>query len=105
MRPEFFGRGITGQALPDPHALSRTHELLKVLELAGELENVWHEMQAEIWSPNGEAGALIASKGLQHTSMSVGDVIVDDDDNVHVVQSFGFKELGSGARTAALMRK
>lgn len=35
-------------------------------------------MQGEIWSPNGEANELIRSKGLFHTSMSVGDCAVDE---------------------------
>jgi hypothetical protein len=45
-------------------------------------ENVFAQMQGEVWSPNGEARELIASLGLHHTSMSVGDV-VQDDDGVH----------------------
>ena len=47
-------------------------------------------MQADIWSPNGEANDLIQSKGLQHTSMSIGDVLVEDD-AVYLVTATGFK--------------
>lgn len=45
-------------------------------------EDVFAQMQGEVWSPNGEARELIASLGLRHTSMSIGDV-VQDDDGVH----------------------
>jgi hypothetical protein len=47
-------------------------------------------MQGEVWSPNGEARGLIEAKGLLHTSMSVGDVVVGPD-GVHVVAMFGFE--------------
>lgn len=36
---------------------------------------LYRELQGEFWSPNGEANSLIRSKGLSHTSMSVGDII------------------------------
>lgn len=50
-------------------------------------------MQGEIWSPNGEARALIQQKGLQHTSMSVDDIIVDEEGHVYIVDAIGFREL------------
>jgi hypothetical protein len=50
-------------------------------------------MQAELWSPNGEARPLIYAKGLQHTSMSIGDVIVDEMGKTFVVASIGFREV------------
>ena len=43
------------------------------------LEKVFHDMQGEIWSPNGEARNFIISSGLSHTSMMVGDVVRDMD--------------------------
>lgn len=97
MRPSFFGDGIMG-IKPDPTNLAATHIHLKDLELPGgtkQLQRVFDEMQGEMWSPNGEARGLIRSKGLQHTSMSVGDVIVDEDGRVVVVDNIGFKELQS----------
>jgi len=39
------------------------------------LDQIYRAMQGEVWSPNGEARGLIRALGLQHTSMSVGDVI------------------------------
>ncbi len=60
---------------------------------AKNLNDVYVTMQAEVWSPNGEARNLICSKGLNHTSMSVGDIIEDiEEKKFYMVDSFGFKE-------------
>ena len=40
-------------------------------------ENIFFHMQAEEWSSDGEATPIIKSLGLTHTSMSVGDFILD----------------------------
>lgn len=93
MKPEFFRDGILEIQVPDPHNLAATHVYLKDTEASG-LDAVYDGMQDEVWSPNGEARELIQSKGLVHTSMSVGDVIVDDVGNVHLVSMMGFKPLG-----------
>ena len=58
-----------------------THRFVCELDVP-RLENVFVRMQGEVWSPNGEARELIASLGLHHTSMSIGDV-VQDNDGVH----------------------
>jgi hypothetical protein len=63
------------------------HNLYKVVrqfkdkpdDIRAFLENVFVHMQAESWSPNGEQHKLITDLGLQHTSMSVGDIIYDDE--------------------------
>jgi len=78
-----------------PTDLEQTHVHVKDLVLPGgenQLERVFHDMQAEIWSPNGEACDLIESKGLWHTSMSMGDIVVVNG-AVYEVASFGFKTL------------
>ena len=110
-----------GNLLPDPKDLSKTHILLGSIETKingldvfdpkedanlaesrgralrddalRDLESVYRAMQGEEWSPMGEARSLISSRGLQHTSMSVGDLIVCGG-VVHMVDSCGFKELG-----------
>ena len=99
MRPEWFREGIC-YAKPDPSNLDATHVHLKDVEVAQgfvdaghALEHLFHRMQGEVWSPNGEARGLIRSKGLEHTSMSVGDVVVDPQGRVHLVASFGFETL------------
>ena len=90
MRPEWFRTGIMGDP-PLPGNLEATHILLgSVLEKT--LEHIWQMMQGDVWSPNGEAWRLIKSKGLRHTSMSVGDVVVMRG-TAHVANVVGFKEL------------
>ena len=91
MRPEWFGEGIR-YAEPDPANLDKTHIHLRNV-IANDVEQVWSEQQAERWSPNGEARSLIREKGLEHTSMSVGDVVVAPDGSVHLCASIGFKRL------------
>lgn len=94
MKPDFFRDGILGRAMPQANNLAATHVHLRDVETTKGLDDVFHVMQGEIWSPNGEARDLIMSKGLGHTSMSMGDVIVDDVGNVHVVAMVGFKAIG-----------
>ena len=104
MRPEWFRQGIMG-AEPDPKNLEATHVLLKEVEFEDEgpvlvpgarvpipdaFERIFHDMQGEHWSPAGEANPLIRAKGLEHTSMSVGDVIVAPDGRVCLVARLGF---------------
>jgi hypothetical protein len=99
MKPKWFRHGILGKK---PWSdLAKTHIHLKDLELPrikGEtvehnLERIFYQMQGEMWSPNGEARELILSKGLQHTSMSVGDAIVANG-QIWVVAMFGFETIG-----------
>lgn len=97
MRPEWFTHGMRG-ALPDPAKLEETHVKIKTLE-ADNPERAFVAMQAERWSPNGEARETIRYAGLAHTSMSVGDVLVEfTGDTPHIrkiwiVAMIGFKEL------------
>ena len=50
-------------------------------------------MQGEAWSPNGEARELIVSLGLHHTSMSIGDVVQDDDSAYWMCAHLGWQRL------------
>lgn len=62
---------------------------------AGDLEEVFVAMQGENWSPNGEARDLIRDLGLMHTSMSVGDMILDcSTRNLYCCDMVGFKLIG-----------
>jgi hypothetical protein len=56
--------------------LVQTHVFVTEVE-ACSLDGVYLRMQAEAWSPNGEVRELIQRLGLQHTSMSVNDVVRD----------------------------
>jgi hypothetical protein len=99
MRPSWFHEGIMGQAKPDPANLEATHVHLREVEIDAEeaeegLDRVYSIQQAHNWALEWEAtNALLDSKGLRHTSMSVGDVIVDDAGKVWVVAPFGFHTL------------
>jgi hypothetical protein len=95
MKPEWF-RQFDGKI--DPTNLSKTHIYLKDIEANGP-EGAWVAMQGENWSPSGEARDLIRDKGLRHTSMSVGDVLIDEGGDVLKVASCGFKNLSKMERT------
>ena len=100
MTPDFFPFGVMGKLPYTSERLSETHTFVKEVE-AEHLDDVFLAMQAERWSPNGEARSLIESKGLQHTSMTVGDAIVTDSKELWVVSSRGFQQLVVGDRFLA----
>jgi len=101
MKPYFFRDGILGAKTAEALDLSKTHVFLKTIE-AEDMEAAYAQMQGEVWSPFGEARDLILGKGLQHTSMSMGDVLVDEDGYAHSVAMFGFTPLGISHRSDAL---
>jgi hypothetical protein len=70
---------------------SQTHALLKEIK-AENLDDAYDQMQGENWSPRGEARELIVSKGLDHTSMMVEDIIRDGK-KFFIVENSGFREL------------
>jgi hypothetical protein len=91
MKPSWFINGNAFKEKPNPQDLGYTHIYLKDFEMENSnLEIIYAAMQGEVWSPNGEARDLIRSKGLQHTSMSIGDVIVNDLGTAYMVASEGF---------------
>lgn len=87
--------------LPNIKKLEKTHALLGRLDVTGDntsrcLDDVFHDLQGEVWSPRGEARDLIREKDLWHTSMSVGDIVVDTKTgDVHLVDRIGFQYLGT----------
>ena len=114
-----FGFGSSGKKLPTIEGLKTSHKLVCELSetddkrilisipydipvaitpsgsLPSRLEGldlVFYFMQGEIWSAHGEARKLIEHIGVQHTSMSVGDII-EVDGKYHMVAGHGFKEL------------
>ena len=97
MKPSHFSAGICGQAMPSAQRLDDTHIHLRDIEADG-LDAAFTAQQGEVWSPNGEAFSLIDAKGLHHTSMSVGDVAIDDVGNVHVVMGRGWHCVGNRPR-------
>ena len=76
--PTFRPSGAFGIPRLTVAAMQSGH--VRLCEVQAEsLEDAWCQMQAERWSPNGEARPLLERLGLSHTSMSVGDVIQDED--------------------------
>jgi len=111
MKPEFFRDGILGydwceqqKKLPNPKNLGATHTHLMNVEKSNPviekvMEEIWISMQAERWSPNGEAVDLIQSKGLHHTSMSVGDIVVHVKTGIaFMVDRWGFRPLNQTSK-------
>ena len=99
MKPEYFRSCVFGYEhmkrhgkLPDKDNLSETHVLLGVIPETDE-ERIFSQLQGEMWSPKGQARKFISSKGLQHTSMSIGDIIRKEDGEVCVVDTVGWREL------------
>ena len=73
--------------------LPRTHQFVRSI-MAETKDEVYREMQGEVWSPNGEMRSVIIALHLHHTSMSVGDVLelVFPGRSVYVqCASFGWK--------------
>jgi hypothetical protein len=83
----YYQRRFTGCA--QPFSLE-THAHAATLE-AENLEEVFHRLQAENLAPQ-DAAALRAC-GAQHTSMSVGDVVMDELGHAHQVMPVGFRKL------------
>lgn len=109
------GGGLTAVEI-DEWNLEATHTRLAVIEYSarvlslgtmGILSATMRAMQGEVWSPMGEAREAVLSAGLQHTSMSPGDVIVlrsnSDvaDDEVYVVRANGFTRIEGRASIRA----
>jgi hypothetical protein len=91
VRPAYWRDLSLGYVLPTLADLHDTHAYLKMVD-ATDLEDVFTQMQGENWSQLEDASELIRSKGLGHTSMSVGDV-VGDGSRWWVVRPEGFAEL------------
>jgi hypothetical protein len=77
-QPTFHPSGQLGTPLLTVSALAQSHIHLREID-ADSLDDAFWQMQGENWSPHGEARALLQSLGLGHTSLSVGDVIGDED--------------------------
>jgi hypothetical protein len=93
MKPDSFSTFILGVVKPTIADLNTTHTQLLRIERPS-LEEVFHYLQGEVWSPNGEARSLIQRLGLAHTSMSVGDVVhAVDTDEYFVCAVIGFDKL------------
>lgn len=76
--------------LPVVENIEDTHVLVNTVN-SNSLAGVYHWMQGENWNPGNE---FILSKGLGHTSMSMGDVIYDyHTEKWHLCTHYGWIEL------------
>lgn len=79
MHQDFFPTYIGGSEMPTLDAIryDRTHVPLRCIE-AEDLDDVYYQQQAFNWAQDPvDTNDLLRSKGLKHSSMSVGDVIED----------------------------
>jgi len=77
--------------------IPETHVFLKEVE-AENTEEAFQLMQAEQWSPNGEAKNLIRRKKLNHTSFSLGDILFptgpqEPEDEYFICDTVGWRVL------------
>lgn len=87
-----FCMGIKfAEGMFDPQNLSKTHVLVGKVTSSIEKEYLFAIMQGENWSPEGEARDMIRALDT-HTSMSVGDVVVQNG-IVYMVENSGFQEM------------
>jgi hypothetical protein len=77
-QPTFHPSGEFGVPLLTVASLPSSHIHLCEIDAAS-LDDAFWRMQGENWSPHGEARAFLQSLGLGHTSLSVGDVIGDEE--------------------------
>jgi len=93
MKPESFLRFNFGIDFPTVKHLVDTHRPVRSVR-AKDPEEVFMQMQGEVWSPNGEKRKLIEALELSHTSMSAGDVVRDHSTGKHFVAApMGFREI------------
>ena len=88
--PSFTTSGI------DRRKLHITHTFVGNV-IAPSMDEVFRRMQGDVWSPQGEAVPVIEQLELNHTSMSVGDVIVlyggSNTNRYFVCAPFGWEEI------------
>jgi len=78
--------------LPDLANLNSTHVYLMDVHTEN-LEEIFRQMQGEIWAAKGNERRLIRAKGLSHTSMSVGDVVILSNGQAWIGDLVGFRQL------------
>jgi len=70
----------------------KTHKFIRAVEADGR-DDAFRQMQGLNWSPHGEARSIIRKAGVSHTSMSVGDVLVDHRSRAWVCASVGWQAI------------
>jgi hypothetical protein len=80
-----------GVELPDPDNLEATHAFIGKLDTL-DLNEIYEKMQGEFWSEGKTTNDILKSKDVGHTSMSVGDIIKNND-GVFMVDNVEFYNL------------
>jgi hypothetical protein len=96
-RPTYHASGQLGTPLLTVPRLRHTHVRVTTVEADSRAE-AWLKMQGENWSPRGEARPLIEHMGLTHTSMSVGDVLRDEEGVYWECLDLGWRRIDDGTR-------
>lgn len=80
------------------NAIDFSNDYAPVMHIdAKDMDEVFYQMQGEVWSPHGEARESIKELGLAHTTMCVGDIIWNvREDKYFWVAPIGFKEVKLG---------
>lgn len=79
----WYARENTGILIPPdgesirPETLSSTHILLGCIS-SEDPDLIFYALQGDFYAPKGEANGMVRMLGIDHTSMSVGDVLVID---------------------------
>ena len=94
--PTYHPSGQLGISLLTVSDLQHSHVLLTTVE-AESKGDAWLRMQAENWSPHGEARPLIERLALSHTSMSVGDVLRDEEGVYWECLDLGWRRVEGGS--------
>jgi len=91
LRDYSFGQEVAVKEFGAPSPKRNvTHKLLGTID-ASCVDEAWQMMQGEFWSPRGEASTMIKLLGIGHTSMAVGDVVLDNETGeAHFVECCGF---------------
>jgi hypothetical protein len=97
-KKEYFRNYISGSKylpegvkLPDPDNLEATHAFIGNVDTLN-LDEVFEKMQGEFWSEGEGTNEILKSKNVGHTSMSVGDIIKNEN-GVFMVEDMGFFKL------------
>jgi hypothetical protein len=75
--------------------LKETHVLIGTIKGSANLDDIFEMMQGENYSPEGQARNLIQQSGTYHTSMSVGDIIENENGIFYLVSGIGFTVLSN----------
>ena len=82
--------------LPNLRNLQNTHVLVGSIAET-DPQKIFSLMQAEAWSPQDQARSMIERLGAGHTSMTTGDVIVNQN-KIVMFDKKGFINLDSGEK-------